>query len=74
MIRPQNLKISGGGEGFKAVVKDITFLGDTTSVLLVTDWGQEVWMRRSLSDLGAVPVGSAIRLTTCGPDCHCFLA
>ena len=73
MIRPQNLRIAEGGEGFQVVVKDVTFLGDTTSVLAATQWGQEVWIRRTLADLGSLQPGQTVRLTTHGPDAHCFL-
>lgn len=74
MIRPQNLRIAEGSDGFQVMVKDVTFLGDTTSILAVTQWGQEIWIRRALADLGAIHAGVTVRLTTHGPDCHCFLA
>lgn len=74
MIRPQNLRVSGGAEGFKAIVRDVTFLGDTTSVLLVTDWGQEVWVRQKFSDLGAIHQGANVRLTANGSEAHYFPA
>ncbi len=46
MVRPQSLKfVQGSGRGLAVKVKDVTFLGDTSSVLLETGWGQEVWLR-----------------------------
>lgn len=74
MIRPQSLRISDGPEGFTAVIRDVTFLGDTTSVLLVTSWGEEVWVRQKRSDLGSLHSGASVRLTTSGSEAHYFPA
>jgi putative spermidine/putrescine transport system ATP-binding protein len=75
MIRPQALRLSSDpASGFKATVKDLTFLGDSTSALFTTQWGQEIWMRRPLAELKSLHAGDVVTLTAEGRDSHCFLA
>jgi putative spermidine/putrescine transport system ATP-binding protein len=55
MVRPQSLKfVQGSGCGLAVRVKDVTFLGDTSSVLLETGWGQEIWLRGAAAKMNAL--------------------
>jgi putative spermidine/putrescine transport system ATP-binding protein len=55
MVRPQSLKfVQGSGRGLAVKVKDVTFLGDTSSVLLETGWGQEIWLRGQAAKANAL--------------------
>ena len=55
MVRPQSLKfVQGAGRGLAVKVKDVTFLGDTSSVLLETGWGQDIWLRGQAAKMTAL--------------------
>jgi putative spermidine/putrescine transport system ATP-binding protein len=73
MVRPQALRIAAAGEPSLAVaVKDVTFLGDTTSLLLETRWGQQFWMRSNVRQLASAAVGETLQVTWQVSDCHLF--
>ena len=75
MVRPQKLKLAAAGtEGIPMTVKDATFLGDSTSVLLRSRWGQELWMRGVFPDMAGFAPGSEIRVAAEAADCHYFQA
>ena len=55
MVRPQSLKfVQGSGRGLAVKVKYVTFQGDTSSVLLETGWGQEIWLCGAAAKMNAL--------------------
>jgi putative spermidine/putrescine transport system ATP-binding protein len=73
MVRPQALRLAQPGEpSLAATVRDVTFLGDTTSLLLETRWGQQFWMRSNVRQLATTAVGETLNVTWQVADCHLF--
>lgn len=55
MVRPQALAVTQGGLGVK--VLDVTFLGENSSALLETSWGQQIWLRGPAQALQGLAMG-----------------
>jgi putative spermidine/putrescine transport system ATP-binding protein len=73
MVRPQALHLARDGEPrLSTRVKDVTFLCDTTSVLLEAGWGQQFWMRGDGAPLAAVAPGQKIAVSWHPAECHLF--
>ena len=71
MVRPQAIRFSSAPGGLPVTVKDITFLGDTLSALLLTRWGQEFWLRVPTSDTAIAP-GTDVHVTWTSDGSHLF--
>ena len=50
----------------------MTFLGDTVSALLTTQWGQDVWLRMPAQEVGSHAAGQDARVTWNSIGCHLF--
>ena len=74
MVRPQAIRFQDqGGHGLMVRIKDVTFLGDTTSALVSTGWGQDVWIRLPSHDRGGPHVlGQKVCITWNSEGCHLF--
>ena len=73
MVRPQSLRFVKESErGLAVKVKDVTFLGDTSSVLLETEWGQEIWFRGAGGSLAANALAGPVRVDWNPADSHLF--
>jgi putative spermidine/putrescine transport system ATP-binding protein len=73
MVRPQALKFVTAAEpGFAVKIKDVTFLGDTSSVLLETGWGQEIWLRGAAASFKANSRAGQARVGWDPADSHLF--
>jgi putative spermidine/putrescine transport system ATP-binding protein len=73
MVRPQSLTIrSSRSKGLKAKVKDITFLGDSLTVLFETAWGQEFWLRGPANQVSGIERSKTITLGIPQNECHLF--
>ncbi|WP_119388439.1 ABC transporter ATP-binding protein [Taklimakanibacter lacteus] len=73
MVRPQSLKfVQGSGAGLAVKVKDVTFLGDTSSVLLETGWGQEIWLRGAGSAVKTNALSGPLHVEWNPADSHLF--
>lgn len=73
MVRPQTLTmLPAGSNGLKAKVKDVTFLGDTMTVLLEAAWGQEMWLRNPAKEIGGFDLGKPVTLGISAGECHLF--
>ena len=73
MVRPQAIRFSSGAQaGLPVKIKDMTFLGDTVSALLTTQWGQDFWLRMPAQEVGSHTAGQDARVTWNSIGCHLF--
>ncbi|MCA8869021.1 MAG: ABC transporter ATP-binding protein [Rhodobacteraceae bacterium] len=72
MVRPQSLRLSTDGSGLPVRVRDVTFLGDTSTVLFETAWGQEIWLRAAASQINNATPGANCHLEWNATESHWF--
>jgi putative spermidine/putrescine transport system ATP-binding protein len=70
MVRPQFIRYSINASGLPVTIRDVTFLGDTISALLVTRWGQEIWARTPMQD--GITTGINTHITWNSADSYLF--
>lgn len=72
MVRPQSLRLTADGSGLPVRVRDVTFLGDTSTVLFQTAWGQQVWLRAAAGAIDAATPGATCHLAWDAAESHWF--
>ncbi len=73
MVRPQTISIlPPKSKGLKVKVKDVTYLGDSLTVLAETAWGQAIWLRRPAEQIAHVENGQTIVLDIKPSTSHLF--
>ena len=61
MVRPQWLSVvSDGDKGIRVTVNDVTYLGDSSSALLETSWGQAIWLKGPAAALRGLTAGQTV--------------
>ena len=61
MVRPQWLSVvNEGGKGIRVIVNDVTYLGDSSSALLETKWGQTIWLKGPAAALRGLTAGQTV--------------
>ena len=67
MVRPQWITLAAGqetGDGARLTVsvRDVTYLGENASALLVTGWGQDIWIKTQAERLRGLRAGDSITI------------
>lgn len=72
MVRPQSLRFAGEGQGLPVRVRDVTFLGDTSTVQFQTGWGQDLWMRAAAEAVSGLAPNTLSHVTWTPAESHLF--
>ena len=77
MVRPHAVRFADADAsawGLAVDIRDITFLGDTVSVLLETAWGQTLWARAPAGTVNGLACSTRTRVQWDPAACHVFPA
>ncbi len=74
MVRPQSIRLAGPQDKTTLDVKvlDITFLGENSSALLETRWGQRIWLKAPAREVSHAQIDTTVPITWDMDTCEVY--